>query len=262
MFLNCENKHTEIESINTLELINGTRGKNERLMPSGEELEDREFYIGLWTYLQTNSKSNQIDDYRYIEDKLLSPTKIRNHIYNTSKSKDGYYTKKQITRPTIVKGIKLLAKRGYIIDIVDGEDVMGSLRGKKYYKLLNDGAFRYYILFENEFLKTLLSTLSQDAIKVYLVYYSFNSVDCINPCFLNQGEILKRIGLKMSGNNLEKLRHINTTLRACGLIEQDYLITKEDGVEVKRNLITKAPLYWNTRLYEEVQNEIKMKKYY
>ena len=77
-------KCVEIESINTLENINGTRGKNERLMPTSKELGDKEFYIGLWTYLQTNSKSNQLDGYRYIEKSLLSPTRIVDFITNKS----------------------------------------------------------------------------------------------------------------------------------------------------------------------------------
>lgn len=253
-------KCVEIESINTLENINGTRGKNERLMPTSKELGDKEFYIGLWTYLQTNSKSNQLDGYRYIEKSLLSPTRIVDFITNTSKTKNGNYINKNITRPTVIKGIELLMKRGYIMDVVDGEAIMGDLSGKEYYRLQNDDIFQYYVLLENEFLKTLLSTLSQDAIKVYLVYYSFNYVDTVNPCYLTQEEILRRIGLKKSGQSLEKLRHINTMLRACGLIEQDYVITKENGVEIKRNLLTKAPLYWNTKLYEEAQKALMMKK--
>lgn len=253
-------KYVEVENINTLETINGTRGNNERLMPSGRELGDKEFYIGLWTYLQTNSKSNQTDGYRYIEKSLLSPTKIVEFITNTSKTKDGTYVNKPITRPTVTKGIDLLIKRGYIMDVVDGELIMGDLSGKEYYRIQNDDVFQYYVLLENEFLKTLLSTLSQDAIKVYLIYYSFNYVDTVNPCYLTQEEILKRIGLKKSGQSLEKLRHINTILRTCGLIEQDYMITKENGVEIKRNLITKAPLYWNTKLYEEAQRALNMKK--
>ena len=253
-------KCVEIESINTLENINGTRGKNERLMPTSKELGDKEFYIGLWTYLQTNSKSNQLDGYRYIEKSLLSPTRIVDFITNTSKTKNGNYINKNITRPTVIKGIEILMKRGYIMDVVDGEAIMGDLSGKEYYRLQNDDIFQYYVLLENEFLKTLLSTLSQDAIKVYLVYYSFNYVDTVNPCYLTQEEILRRIGLKKSGQSLEKLRHINTMLRACGLIEQDYMITKENGVEIKRNLLTKAPLYWNTKLYEEAQKALMMKK--
>lgn len=253
-------KHIEVESINTLEAINGTRGNNERLMPSGKELSDKEFYVGLWTYLQTNSKSNQVDGYRYVEKRLLSPTKIIEFITNTSKTKQGTYINKPITRPTVMKGIDLLIKRGYIMDVVDGEVVMGDLSGREYYRLQNDDVFQYYVLLENEFLKTLLSTLSQDAIKVYLVYYSFNHLDTVNPCFLTQEEILRRVGLKKSGQSLEKLRHINTMLRTCGLIEQDYMITKENGVEIKRNLVTKAPLYWNTRLYEETQKALNMKK--
>lgn len=253
-------KCVEIESINTLENINGTRGKNERLMPTSKELGDKEFYIGLWTYLQTNSKSNQLDGYRYIEKSLLSPTRIVDFITNTSKTKNGSYINKNITRPTVIKGIEILMKRGYIMDVVDGEAIMGDLSGKEYYRLQNDDIFQYYVLLENEFLKTLLSTLSQDAIKVYLVYYSFNYVDTVNPCYLTQEEILRRIGLKKSGQSLEKLRHINTMLRACGLIEQDYMITKENGVEIKRNLLTKAPLYWNTKLYEEAQKALMMKK--
>lgn len=253
-------KCVEIESINTLENISGTRGKNERLMPTSKELGDKEFYIGLWTYLQTNSKSNQLDGYRYIEKSLLSPTRIVDFITNTSKTKNGNYINKNITRPTVIKGIEILMKRGYIMDVVDGEAIMGDLSGKEYYRLQNDDIFQYYVLLENEFLKTLLSTLSQDAIKVYLVYYSFNYVDTVNPCYLTQEEILRRIGLKKSGQSLEKLRHINTMLRACGLIEQDYMITKENGVEIKRNLLTKAPLYWNTKLYEEAQKALMMKK--
>lgn len=254
------NKCVEVENINTLETINGVRGNNERLMPSGRELGDKEFYIGLWTYLQTNSKSNQVDGYRYVEKSLLSPTRIVDFITNTSKGKDGSYINKPITRPTVIKGVDFLIKKGYIIDIVDGEAIMGDLSGNEYYRIQNNDVFQYYVLLENEFLKTLLSTLSQDAIKVYLIYYSFNYVDTVNPCYLTQEEILKRIGLKKSGQSLEKLRHINTMLRACGLIEQDYMITKENGVEVKRNLITKAPLYWNTRLYEESQRALEVKK--
>ena len=94
------NKCVEVENINTLETINGVRGNNERLMPSGRELGDKEFYIGLWTYLQTNSKSNQVDGYRYVEKSLLSPTRIVDFITNTSKGKDGSYINKPITRPT------------------------------------------------------------------------------------------------------------------------------------------------------------------
>lgn len=253
-------KCVEVENINTLETVRGTRGNNERLMPSGKELGDKEFYVGLWAYLQTNSKSNQVDGYRYIKKSLLSPTKIVEFITNTSKNKDGDYINKPITRPTVMKGVDLLIKRGYIMDVVDGENVMSDLSGREYYRIQNDDVFQYYVLLENEFLKTLLATLSQDAIKIYLVYYSFNYVDTVNPCFLTQEEILRRVGLKKSGQNLEKLRHINTMLRTCGLIEQDYMITKENGVEIKRNLITKAPLYWNTKLYEEAQKALSMKK--
>lgn len=51
----------------------GERGANERIVSTGEELRRKEFCIGIWNHMQVNSKSNQIDDFRYIsKDGLIS----------------------------------------------------------------------------------------------------------------------------------------------------------------------------------------------
>lgn len=254
-------EHIEMRSINSLESVENERGNNERLMPTGIELSDKNFYISLWAYLQTYSRCNHADGFRYISKKNLSPSKIVDYISNLSRKGTNKYINKPLSRPTVIKGIKYFKEREYILEEVDGEIIQKELKGKKYYRIQNENVFKYYVLLENEFLKTLLSTLSQDAFRVYLIYYSFNEYNEMGKCFLPQEEILRRVGLSSSGKNFEKLRHINTILRACGLIEQEYQITRNfDGVEIKRNLITKAPLYWNTKLYTEVVKSLENKE--
>ena len=228
-------------------------GSNERLMPTGEELKDKNFMVGLWGYIQSKSKCNHMDEFRYVAKKDISPTKIAEHITNFLKENGGdIYINKPVTRPTINKGIKYLKDNGYILEEVKGSEVFKEYKGT-YYKLKNKDVFNYYVLLENEFLKTLISTLSQDVIRVYLVYYSFNTKEKVGQCYLKQHEILARIGLSNSGKNYKKLRHINAVLRAMGLIEKKYKIERDvTGREISRKLITTAPYYFNTKLFREV----------
>ena len=84
-------------------------GSNERLMPTGEELKDKNFMVGLWGYIQSKSKCNHMDEFRYVAKKDISPTKIAEHITNFLKENGGdIYINKPVTRPTINKGIKYL----------------------------------------------------------------------------------------------------------------------------------------------------------
>lgn len=249
--------YNELQSTNNLEEIKGIRSRNERLMPTGEELMDKNFLIGLWGYIQANSKANLMDGYRYINVKCLIPTEVIKYVNNLSKDKNsGQYFNKPITRPTIIKGINYLKENGYIISEVKGDEVMGGYKGL-YYKVNNDDVFKYYVLMENDFISAITSTLSQDTIKVYLIYYSFNINN--QKCYLNQDEILRRVGLSASGKNYEKLRHINAILRTLGLIQQEYMIERDvTGREVNRKIVTTAPFYWNTRLYIETKKEMEL----
>lgn len=230
-------------------------GSNERLMPTRKELEDRNFMIGLWGYIQTKSKCNHMDGFRYVSTKDICPTKIAKHIMNLSKEENSdIYINKLVSRPTITKGIKYLKDNGYILEKVDGSVVFTEYKGT-YYRLKNEDVFNYYTLLENEFLKTLISTLSQDVIRVYLLYYGFNTKEKVGQCYLNQDEILARIGLSNSGKNYKKLRYINAVLRAMGLIEQKYRIERDvTGREINRKLITTAPYYFDTKLFIEIQS--------
>lgn len=236
-------------------VIDYERPSNERLLPTDiETLGNKQFLYGLWMYLQSISKCNHIDGYRYVKVRSVNYSNISSIISNLSKDNvsDSYFNK-PISIPTIKKGIKYLLASGLIVDIVDGANVFENYSGE-YYKLKN--WFNYYVLMEESFITMLLKNLSQDAIKVYMVYYSFNFQEQEGICYLNQDEILKRIGLSNSGQNQKKLWHINDELVVLGLIEKYQLITRVSGREVKRKNVIKAKLYWRTRLYDDMKKEI------
>ncbi|MGG5460293.1 hypothetical protein [Clostridium sp. B9] len=237
---------------------NYKKTNNERLLPTeGLFLEDKRFSYGLWIYLQSISKGNHVDEYRYVSVKEVKLNNLVNYIFNLTKNKErNYYLNKKISKPKLKKDLEYLKEIGLIIDIVDGNEVMEGCRGK-YYRLKNK--FKRYILMENNYLKILLRYLSQDSIKVYLLYYSFSNQYGESICFLNQESILERIGLSVSGQNFKKLWHINNELEKFSLIVKYQKIYKRDGKEFKRKNIIKAKWYWETELYHTMQKELKEK---
>lgn len=233
------------------------RGNNERMLPSGnKELEP--ITVLIWAYLQSNSKCNHMDEFRYVAKKDATTKKIKEEIASLKKIKGSKgYINKTIDDKTIRKHIKIIEDIGLIVEEVDGSEVIGSYKGK-YYRLKNLDAFKYYVLLENEFTRALIGTLNDFTLSLYLVYYGFNASDnCNGLCYLNQDVILERMGFSASGQNLDKLRFANALLRSNGLIRQAYEITKDsNGREVKRKLITVVPKYWETKLYDEVNRGI------
>lgn len=237
------------------------RGNNERIIPTGDEVKEKGFSDMMWCYLQSVSNYNLITNKRYVSSKYLSPTKLMKVVKVMKKSKaENGYDLKCISRNTATNNLNYLKSKGYILETpVDGSEVMGSLKGE-YFELKNE--FKYYSPLENEFIKALTSGLAQEALRVYLVYYGFNNTneERTGTCILDQEEIMRRAGLSNAGKNYEKLRSINEFLRAAGLIVQEYLITRDsNGVEVKRNLATKAPLYWESEFYKRMKHRLKDK---
>lgn len=233
------------------------RGNNERMLPSGnKELEP--ITVLIWAYLQSKSKCNHMDEFRYIAKKDTTTKKIKKEITSLKKIKGGKgYINKTIDDKTIKKHIKIIEDIGLIVEEVDGSEVIGGYKGK-YYRLKNLDAFKYYVLLENDFTRALIGTLNDFTLSLYLVYYGFNTSDnCNGLCYLNQDVILERMGFSASGQNLDKLRFANALLRSNGLIRQAYEITKDsNGREVKRKLITVVPKYWETKLYDEIKRGI------
>ena len=154
--------------------------------------------------------------------------------------------------------MKYLKDMNFIVGVVDGNEVIEGYKGE-YYKIKNRDTFEYYIKMNVDFIKMLSRSLAQDAIKVYMVYYSFNKDEVEGQCFLTQEQILGRIGLSKSGDNCEKLTYINIILEELGLIERYVKIQRENGREVKRNNIIVAPLYWKTKLYDRLQKMLETK---
>lgn len=234
------------------------RGNNERMLPSGnKELEP--ITILIWAYLQSNSKCNHIDEFRYVAKKDATTKKIKEEITSLKKFKGGKgYINKAIDDKTIRKHIKIMEDIGLIVGEVDGSEVMENYKGK-YYRLKNLDTFKYYVLLESEFTRALVGALNDFTLSLYLVYYGFNASDnCNGLCYLNQDVILERMGFSASGQNLDKLRFANALLRSNGLIRQAYEITKDsNGREVKRKLITVVPKYWETKLYDEIKRGIR-----
>lgn len=258
-----ENKKSFEEIIQELEFSGDKprkyeRGNNERILPSGnKELEP--LTVSIWAYLQVKSECNHIDEFRYVAKKHVTTKKIKEEITSLKKNKDEkVYMCKTIDDKTIRKHIKIMKRIGLIVGEVDGSMVFGDCKGR-YYKLKNDDAFKYYVLLENEFTRALLETLNDFTLSLYLVYYGFNTTDsCNGLCYLNQDVILERMGFSPSGQNLDKLRYANALLRNNGLIRQAYEITKDNnGREIKRKLITVAPKYWETKLYDEIKSGIR-----
>lgn len=231
-------------------LMNYKRRNDERVVPSGEELMDKNFYVGIWSYIQVKSKCNHLDGYRYISEKDLSPTKISSAICNLSKNKESnQFTNKAVDRKSITEKIKYLKEKKYILEKVDG-NIVGEGYTGTYYRIKNENAFKYYIVLENEFLESLYAGLSQDALKLYFLYYSFVQDDKDSKCYLNQDEILKRIGLSKSGSNYKKLRYLNRQLQELGLIRiYKRLCINECGKKFREKNITIVHNYWHTSYY-------------
>ncbi|WP_415349967.1 hypothetical protein [Clostridium perfringens] len=235
------------------------RPNNERIIPTESIfLEDKNFSYGVWLYLQSISKCNHMDEYRYVKVKDIKLNNLINFIFNLgrNKEKDNYFNR-IISKPTLKKALNYLREIGLIIESVDGSEVIEGCTGE-YYKLKNN--FKRYVLMENDYLKILLKYLSQDSIKVYLLYYSFNRQNMEGVCFLNQETILKRIGLSASGQNFKKLWHINKELQKFDLIRKYQEIQKINGREVKRKNIIKVNWYWKTKLYELMKKELGEKR--
>lgn len=222
---------------------------NERLIPTGSPLADKKFSIGLWLYIQNLSKYNHIDDNRYIKKDLLNSTLLMPVCKLIKVGEEKEFNVAPASRKTIAKYINHMKETGYIIGEVDGCKVFDGYTGS-YYEVKNKDAFDRYVLLGNDFLEILLENLSQEAIKVYLIYYSYNSKKGEGICYLNQNEILNRIGLSNNTKNLTKLRYINKQLESLGLIYTEKQYIKQFGTVVKTKISTKAPFYWNTGIYK------------
>lgn len=259
MFTQCNNNNMNEEVEDKIYC----RPSNERLLPTTEEtLGEKRFLYALWMYLQSVSKGSIINEYRYVNVKDVNCSTLAEKITLLSKvAGDKEYLNKKITRQTISKGMKYLIDQGFIVGIVDGNQVFEGYKGS-YYKLKNRNAFKFFVYMENDFINKLISVLPQDAIKVYMVYYSFNRGDIEGECYLTQQQILQRVGLSASGQNHEKLTYINVILERFGLIEKYVEVYKKDGREVKRKNIIVAPLYWTTELYAKLQEEKQIKNNY
>ncbi|MBX9185676.1 helix-turn-helix domain-containing protein [Clostridium sp. K04] len=233
---------------------------NERLLPTTKEtLGEKKFLYGLWLCLQEMSKGICTDNFRYVKVDEVNNSALANRITAMTRPKGSKeYYEKPIDRRTVAKGMKYLKDMNFIVGVVDGNEVIEGYKGE-YYKMKNRDTFEYYIKMNVDFIKMLSRSLTQDAIKVYMVYYSFNRDEVEGQCFLTQERILERIGLSKSGDNCEKLTYINIILEELGLIEKYVKIQRENGREVKRNNIIVAPLYWKTKLYDRLQKVLETK---
>lgn len=237
---------------------NSSNWRNKRVLPTGKELKDKKFYIGLWTYIQYVSKCNHSDDYRYVNKKDLLPNKVAKVLSNLSKeNKTGEFVQKKVSAPSIRKGIQYLIDNGYIVGEVDGSEVFEGYDGL-YYKIKNKDVFDYYVLLDNDFIEKLLKTLTQDELKAYLFYYGWNRNKNIGTCKLKRGEVLSRIGFSNARANRDKLRHIDSKLREYGLIQQKKECVKDSltGEYVASVIVTSIPFYWDSELFvQEVDSD-------
>lgn len=229
---------------------NYTRPNNERILPTdATTLGNKKFPYALWMYFQSVSNYDFGDSERYLKKKIFNIKNISYMISSLCKDvKSNSYFGKLISKPTITKGIKYLVHNEFIRFTDDKE---------RYCKMKN--WFQYYVLMENNFIKMLLKTLTQDAIKVYLLYYSFNTQEQEGKCYLTQEEILHRVGLSYSGQNLHKLWYINNELEALGLIKKYQIIHRFSGEDIHKKNITVAVLYWKTQLYRDMWTELEVK---
>ena len=144
-----------------------------------------------------------------------------------------------ISRQTVSKNFKYFVKCGLIKRIKD--------RSGKICYLIPNG-FNFYLKIEEKLLRIMSRSLSSNAIKVYLVYRSFND-HYGKPCTLSKKDVLERIGLNTKSNNNEDiLTDINKTLETLGLIEITKIIVNDENGKVKKNLSIKTLPYKDLKL--------------
>lgn len=228
------------------------RPNNERLIPTDDTLADKNFSISLWVHFQVVSKSNLVDGFRYVKKDETTIKTLRLASKNLKKCSEKGFKIAQASTNLVLKQFNYLKEQGYILGECEGSTVLEGYKGQ-YYRINNTNVFKYYTLMEVEFLEHLVTRLSNEALKVYLVYYSFNTRNKENHCYLNQEDILKRVGLSSCGDNRTKLRFINKQLMDLGLIEIDKRYKNKYGVKIIEKNITIAPLYWKTTLYSDIK---------
>lgn len=228
------------------------RPNNERLIPTGDILADKNFSISLWLHLQIESKANLVDGFRYVKKSETTISNMRLASKNLRKCPKKGFKNSQASANSVSSQFKYLKEQGYILGECDGSEFFKDYKGI-YYRMKNTDVFKYYTLMEVDFLEYLLTELSNDALKIYFLYYSFNSKNKENACYLNQDAILERVGLSPCGDNRTKLRFINKQLLDLGLITIDKQYKCKYGVEIKEINTTTAPLYWKTTLYSDMK---------
>lgn len=228
------------------------RPNNERLVPTDDTLADKNFSISLWIYFQVISKSNLVDGFRYVKKDRTTLPWLRSTSRTLKKCSEHGFSLQPVSINTASKQFKYLKEQGYVLGECEGSTVLEGYKGQ-YYRINNTDVFKYYTLMEVEFLEYLNSKLSNEALKIYLLYYSFNTKHEERECYLHQEEILKRVGFSKGGKNYDKLRFINKQLMDLGLITIDKKYEYNNGVKIKEKNTTTAPLYWKTTLYSKLK---------
>lgn len=232
---------------------------NERLMPSSggndkDILNNKKFNVMLWALIQIKSYSTVIDtDVRYIKKSSINFSLLAKKI-NLMKNIEGDYIKKSTNRNKVARDFKYLIEIGLIKET--NETLYYGDKEGDYYEIKNLNAFRRYNLFQVDFLKALSKNLSEEELRVYMVYYGFLSqreeieFNANSICFLSQEQILKRAGYYYNGNNAHKLRAINLSLKEKGLIYKTNIKMIIKDKTVQKQVVFIIP-YWMTKFYKE-----------
>lgn len=223
---------------------------NERLVPTGKVLAERNFPIALWIHFQVVSELNSVDGYRYVrKDKTTLPW-IRAASKNLKQNEYGF-TLKSVSINTALKQFKYLKEQGYILEEYIGREELEKYHGK-HYKIDNTNTFKSYTLMGKDFLNMLLHKLSNESLRVYFFYYSFTTKGEYKICDLSDSEILKGVGLSQCGKNRDKLRFINKQLIDLGLIRIENQTNYRYGIKMKEKSVIIIPLYWKVNLEEKL----------
>lgn len=202
-----------------------TKVKNSRIIPTeGEHMANKKFNIETYLILQTESNSSFEDKHRYIKIEDINYTRFAKE---TGQSVN-----------TLKRNIDLLKTLGVVKQTKDG----------LYYKIKNE--FEYYVLFDERFIRKLLSHCRKNLVKVYLIYYKYSMN--YGSSQITQDDVLKEIGLSSSSKkNKAMLKEINDILVSLGLIDVEKFVRNGKTI-----LKITAPPYTETKFFRDIGTKV------
>lgn len=202
--------------------------KNSRIVPTSNTiLGEKTFSMETFLKFQVESNWNDIDVHRHIRLDAINYTQWAKDLGTSA--------------ITLKKNIQILILSG-VLKKYKASD------GLFYYKIC--GRFDKFVLFNEHFIRGLLSIGSKNLIKTYLIYYKYTSA--YGSCIMEQSEILKQLGLANSGKNKDMLRAINVALEKLGLICIEKNTSRDMG-KTKTLLKIVAPKYTKTDFYKDIK---------